>query len=194
MTTAAPYITAPEDVGTFDGWWTFGDALIALLWDTSTGLAARLTYQGALDAAEALGGTLASRDDVVRLQAEGLALTPVTLPDARLCSDAGVPFDWTHHAVEVEAFLCANMGGLAWAQYHDDRVREQLAALGWQSGRALAGWGKHWIDGAPPGRAYLMGWWDGRRWIQAPSPIGSQGPHDRGHHDYGTTVLVVRSS
>lgn len=191
--TVAPYITAPGDVAAI-AWWPLGSRVVALLRDGATGLAARLTYQGALDAAEALDGSLASRDDVVELQAEGLALQPVTLPDAHLCAEAGVPFDWDRHADQIEAFLTTNMGGLAWAEYHDARVAEQLAALGWDEHQAIAGWGKHWISGAPAGRAYLMGWWNGKRWIQPPSPLGSQGPHDRGHHDYGTTTLVVRAA
>lgn len=205
---AAPYITRPEDV-TCSGWvkvdaiWVSHEPLR----DKATGLYARLTWQGAVDACASVGGRLIYADEVDALFDEAdagraLCLTPITLPDAKLCADAGVPFDWVHHGAELETFLTANMGGLAWAEYHDAKAAEQLAALGWDGIELVVNLGKLWVGGArvrgqlskpPPGRAWLYGWRNAKRVMIQPKPApGSRGPHGAlDEHDYGTMAEAV---
>jgi hypothetical protein len=76
---------------------------------------------------------------------------------------------------------------------HDENVWAELLALGWYAGRGpVAGAGKHWIAGAPPGRSRLVGWdkdgdGPGQTLWQPPSVA-----HNRAHFDDGTTTLIVR--
>jgi hypothetical protein len=193
MTLVAPYITDPANV-TCQRWSQVDDAWFSTepLRDTTTGLYARLTYRDALAACARLGGTLPGHDDVVRLHddaAAGLALelTPVTLPDTDQLGASGIP----NAEAAIATFRNAHMIGLPWAQRHDGRVRGQLDQRQWDQVRRLANCGKHWIAGAPPGRAYLMGWWSGGAFIQA-GVVGGPGPHDDLHHAYGTLTLVRR--
>ncbi len=171
------YITAPQDAEcrgwTDDGW------SIEPLYDAQTGLYARLTYAGALEACELLGAVLPTRDDVIELHRVGLVLSPVMLP--------------TKDMMTIGA-----------ARLHDGRVREQLAVVGWTAAqrRRLANLGKVWIEGAPLGSAHLMGWYiaDQRRgadrvevagrWIQSgTTPPGVPGFHDDGYCDYSSMTI-----
>ena len=141
------------------------------------GLFARLTYRDAMAAAARLGGGLPTAAQMDRLHLASIVLRPYPLP-------AG-----------------PQMTSLEWSQKHDAAVWAALST--WDRDAPVAGAGKHWIAGAPAGRAHLMGWWaaDVRRfgsarsgpgWVQQPSQPGSPGPHLDSHHDYGTTTLLVR--
>lgn len=143
--------------------------------EDGTPLLARLTYRDALRVAERLGAALPTRDEVRRLHVVGLQLEPITM---------------------------AITATLAGSKKHDAELWRRLRALGWDGGRPVSGAGKHWIAGAPPGRAYLAGWWTrrlesysptrrGPGWVQEGATSGP-GPHDDGHHDYGTTTILVR--
>lgn len=196
---ADPFITPPEAVSLvridkIDDFW------FAYLVDSSAGLFARLTFGGCDDACGKLGASIISPDQIQALHdnapACALELPPFNLPDHALADPAGVALDWEHNGVQLEAFLTSNMGGRAWAEHHEDKVQTELVRRGWDGSRGVVGVGKNWtrIDKNWPaaGRAYLMGWWDGHRWIQPrPSP-GSVGPHGRDEeHDYGTTSIAV---
>lgn len=143
--------------------------------EDGTPLFARLTYLGASRVALREGARLPTRDEVRLLHVVGLQLEPVTMPIT---------------------------GEIAGSERHDREVWRRLRALGWDGGKVVSGAGKHWISGAPPGRAWLAGWWTsqlgryvpGRRgpgWVQEGATSG-QGPHNDGHHDYGTTTILVR--
>lgn len=143
--------------------------------DDGTYLFARLTYLGALRVAARLGASLPSRDEVYRLHAVGLQVEPITMP------------------------ITATLAG---SEKHDRELWRRLRALGWHGGLPVSGAGKHWIAGAPAGRAYLAGWWTrrleafspsrrGPGWVQEGATSG-KGPHDDQHHDYGTTTMLVR--
>lgn len=140
---------------------------------------ARLTYRDALAVAAIFGARLPTAAEMDQLHLESIVLAPCTLPAGR------------------------EMISLAYSEEHDAVVWAQLEQ--WDRHSPVAGAGKHWIAGAPAGRAYLMGWWvehverysqvrRGPGWIQVPSPPGSAGPHDDQHHDYGTTTLLVRAA
>lgn len=140
-------------------------------------LFARLTYRDALTAAHRHGATLPTATQMDQLHLASIVLPPHPLP-------AG-----------------AQMTSLEWSERHDAAIWPALST--WDKDAPVAGVGKHWIAGAPPGRAYLMGWWatdvsrygssrKGPGWVQQPSQPGSPGPHDDSHHDYGTTTLLVR--
>lgn len=185
--TVVPYVTDPSAIDC-PPWVPLGERWITLepLRDNATGGYAHLTYAGALDAAAALGARLPSVDDIMRLHAVGHELRPVTLPSIAMLHEAGIPMS------AIDAYRNANMCGIDWCRIHDDAARAQLAS--WDGRKPLANAGKHWVCGAPPGRAYLMGWWMGGRWIQPPPAPGSQGPHDRGHTDYSMCTILVRDS
>lgn len=183
------HLTKPEDADVGHGWYPLADGLEVTLplvdrahkLDDGTHLFARLTYAGALAAAELLGGRLPTRDEVRLLHAVGLQLEPVTMPIT---------------------------GELAGSEKHDREVWFRLASQGWDGGRPVSGAGKHWIAGAPPGRAYLAGWWTSKleRYTPPPGKTGHRsgpgfvqdgatsgpGPHGDQHHDYGTTTILVR--
>lgn len=190
---AAPYITAAADV--LPPSWPSVEPLR----DRKTGGYAHLTYRGALAAARANGAELLSGDDVTTLsdaaRAIGFELAPVILPDAATLKQAGIAANDT---AAINAFRNANMGGEAWARYHDEAVRAQLVARGWDGKTPIANAGKLWTAGAPTGRAYLKGWRVGGKFIQAGpdrDKIGvDKGPHDDGHHDYATLTVLKRSA
>ncbi len=140
-------------------------------------LFARLTYRDALTAAHRHGATLPTATQMDQLHLASIVLPPHPLP-------AG-----------------PQMTSLEWSERHDAAIWPALAT--WDRDVPVAGVGKSWIAGAPPGRAYLMGWWatdvsrfgssrKGPGWVQQPSQPGSPGPHLDSHHDYGTTTLLVR--
>lgn len=137
-------------------------------------LFARLTYRDAAARAAELGAELPRPEHLEALRACGLVIEPAPIP------------------------ITTSLDGSA---RHDAAVHERLRAAGWDERRPVCGAGKHWLAGAPPGRAYLMGWWTehlerysptrrGSGWVQ-PVPSG-QGPHGDTHHDYATTTLLVR--
>jgi len=181
---SASYITSQESV-IVPEWTRVGnDQFTAIpLRDASTGGLAHLTYAGALEAARAAGAELPTHDDIVALsnaaRSAGFELDPVILPNGQLTSEGFKPGD-------------PAMVSLRWAQIHDAAVQAQLDRRGWDGKSPVSNAGKHWIAGAPPGRAYLMGWRrrDGT-FIQSGTSTG-QGPHDDQHHDYATTTILVK--
>ncbi len=189
------YVTAPNDA-TITGWARVGDIWLSVepLRDASTGGYAHLCYRGALEALERLGATMATAGDIDALRDAGINLAPVLLPDAAICHEAGVRLD---DEAGKQRLRVLNMMGLTWAQNHDAQVQAQLDALAWDGSRPVANAGKHWIAGAPTGRAWLKGWWlaSSRHYIQA----GTERPGDRGFHDdeyadYPTTTVARRSA
>lgn len=143
--------------------------------EDGTLLFARLTYRSALEVAAMHGAQLPTRDQVYKLHNVGLQLEPFTLP------------------------ITMDLSG---SERHDREVWRRLRSSGWDGGKPVSGAGKHWIAGAPSGRAYLAGWWTahlerytttrrGPGFIQEGSAFG-RGPHDDQHHDYGTTTMLVR--
>src|SRR5208282_2203825 len=108
------------------------------------------------------------RGDIQRLHDDAvkgvaLELVPVMLPDPDQLKDAHIPSnpkaDAKAKQKEIDDFRNKNMMGRDWADYHDDHVWDQFESLKWDRKKRLANCGKHWIAGAPKGRAYLMGWW-----------------------------------
>jgi uncharacterized protein (TIGR02594 family) len=138
---------------------------------SETGLFAHLDYESALKVAARERAELIHFDTVTELhvtaRAAGLELAPVILPPDEL------------------------MASLARCRLHDGRVFAELERRGWDGKSAVANAGKHWIAGAPKGRAYLRGWWDGGKFIQAGATSGP-GPHDDSHEDYATTTVLQR--
>ncbi len=132
-------------------------------------LFARLNYDEALEVAKFLGGILLSLDhfETLRLNATIVLRPYLGTPRAE--------------------------NGIEHSISHDDYVWDQLIAQGWHAGRGpVAGAGKHWIAGAPPGKSRLVGWdkdgdGPGRALWQPPSVA-----HNRQHFDDGTTTLIVR--
>jgi hypothetical protein len=179
------------------GWTKVDDVWLSTepLYDKETDLYARLGYKGAMEACAKVGGTLVSHDDIKRLHDDAVAglaleLIPVTLPDKGQQKAAGVKTQ-----KEIDALRDANMKGREYADYHDDRVWDQLNDRKWNRKMRLANCGKHWISGAPKGGAYLMGWWDKatKKFIQGGlyTP-GKPTKHNDTYHDYGTLTLAVR--
>jgi len=159
------------------------------LFDTDNAILAELTYRDALAAAVAFGARLPTRNEIIERTFHGYQLAPVTLPTLIEIKSAGL--DSRNPAI-VDAFRNANMSGLAWAKIHSQRVYEQLRDAGLLgTGALIANAGKHWIAGAPPGRAYLMGWYTRGKFIQGGTTFGP-GPHDDMHHDYATTTILMR--
>lgn len=130
-------------------------------------LFARLTYASALKAAARYGAQLPTAEHLQQLADIGLQLYPYL----------GTPTAETT---------------LLHSRLHDEDVARQLREAGWDGSVAVAGAGKHWIDGAPAGKSRLMGWdKDG----PGPGKALWQPPivaHNRSHHDDGTTTLLVR--
>ena len=180
-----PYITSAENV-VVPAWTSIGADQFSVepLRDATGGLA-HLTYRGALAAAAAAGAELPTHDDIVALanaaKASGFELNPVILPgaSAELMAEGAKPGD-------------SAMVTLRWAQIHDAAVQAQLDARGWDGTKPVANAGKHWMAGAPPGRAYLMGWRLPKGTFIQSGIASGQGPHDDGHHDYGTTTVFVK--
>ena len=160
-------------------------------------LFARLSYRVALAWCGQNGCRLIDKVLLDGYRKASTVLRPVLLPDAdqrravpRLAGESDQAWD---------ARLRRGMTSVAWSERHDEKVWQQLDGLGWDGQALVFGAGKHWISGAPAGRAWLMGWWRGtespakNEYWQNP-PQNPNGPHDDLHHDYGTTTLVVRDA
>jgi hypothetical protein len=156
---------------------------------------ARLTYAGALEVAAREGAALISGPQVAELQQKGIQVGGVYLPDAAIRAAAAGPLarrpgepmeEWD------QRLRNAGMTSLSWALHHDAVFWSRLGS--WPAGALVAGAGKHWVAGAPTGRAWLMGWWDAStgKFIQGLPNPGDAGFHDDSHHDYGTTTVLVR--
>lgn len=138
-------------------------------------LLARLTYRDALALATREGASLISIDQVTELHDRAeIEPPPITMPATR------------------------DMASLEWSEAHDSRLYQLTHGVA----GLVANAGKHWVAGAPPGRAWLRGWWVphveryGATGRTGPGFVqecrGGQGPHDDLHHDYGTTTMLVR--
>jgi hypothetical protein len=159
-------------------------------------LFARLTYRAALAWCEQNQCRLIDKVVLDGFRRAATVLRPALLPDAAVRAASPQlpgesPGGWDER-------LRKSMTSVAWSERHDQKVWDQLDALGWDGQALVFGAGKHWIAGAPAGRAWLMGWWRGteaqphQAYWQNP-PQNPRGPHDDLHHDYGTTTLVVRN-
>ncbi len=194
MTT--PFLCSPDNA-TIPAWFKVRDGLWASvpLMDEPSGLYSRLTYREALAACSRLGVRMptALEIDAIRDAAicAEMLLEPVCLPDAEMCRAAGIPLG----SKAEDDWRSANMGGQPWCELADRKMATQIAALGWRPGMPIFNVGKHYCAGAPPGRAYLKGWWLrlAKKYIQhGPYSLGDQGPHsDVGSRDDGTTTIVV---
>lgn len=157
-------------------------------------LFARLTYADALGVAAREHAQLIWPEMVAELQARAaIAVPPVTLPDAAIRSSArGVLARRDGESYDAWDLRLRNAGMLteSWARHHDEEFWRRLGA--WPVGQLVAGAGKHWVAGAPANRAWLMGWWQGRYFIQPFPAFDSHGFHDASHHDYATTTILVR--
>ncbi len=153
---------------------------------------ARLTYDGAQEAARLLGGRVIDRSRLVTLRQISRVLHPVILPDPKLMVIP--PRDEGETNDHYQARIRVDMASLEWSEIHDSEVFRLLGE--WDQNEWISNIGKHWIDGAPKGRAYLMGWWnhDLGKFIQGGAPPGTQGPHESTHHDYATTTLLERDA
>lgn len=174
--------TKVEDATPPSGWRalpSLGLEVSAPLWDVRPPLTeidyARLTYRDALAVADRRGFVLLSADALEAMREGATVLRPVTLPP-------------THE-----------MRSALWSLRHDQEVARRMAGI---DGPVL-GIGKHWIAGAPRGRAWLMGWWvddvaaygskrKGPGWVQPRPEVQSVGAHDDLHHDYATTTILMR--
>lgn len=187
------YITNPSSADCH-AWKREGDWLWSIepLQDLDTGLYAHLTYDGAKEAVDLLGGELPTHDDILELQRTGFFIEPIMLPDHDMIQAAGVS---PGSQQAIDQFRNENMGTIEWARIHDDRVRARLVSGRWDGFTRVLNAGKHWIAGAPRGRAYLMGWWTGKGWIQSGASAlmpDNPGPHGSDHHDYATTTLAKK--
>ena len=156
---------------------------------------ARLTYAGALEVARREGASLISGAQVAELQQKGIQVGGVYLPDAVIRAAAAGPLARRPgEPLELwdQRLRNAGMTSLSWALHHDEVFWQRLGS--WPAGALVAGAGKHWVAGAPAGRAWLMGWWDAStgKFIQGEPHPGDAGFHDDSHHDYGTTTVLVR--
>lgn len=183
------YLSNPCDVSIDHGWAPLGTTGLEVtrlpLLDTRTQLRARLDYRSAGPVLESFGARLPTRDELLVLLEVGLHLPPVILPDSYL---RGLAPGRSDDALRAEA-----MASLEWARHHDERAQSFLDAASWDGDVPVWGWGKQWIAGAPPGRAWLCGWFlDGhliQSGIEAP---GSPGPHNDLHVDYSMCTYGVR--
>lgn len=183
----------PTDRAVVSGWQPLGAlpvevTTLPLLDATEATYLAHLDYRGALAVAAREGARLPMREEIEHLRVVGHLLRVVILPDAEQL--AAMPLRGSGETERAyQARIRRDMSSLAWCQRHDRRVVAQLED--WDGLRPVANAGKHWLVGAPAGRAYLMGWWSSGRWIQQGTTTG-QGPHDDRHADYATTTILVR--
>lgn len=166
------FVTKPEDARVTHGvaqlksgvWIT-----VMPLQDAYEPLLARMTYNGAKKAAEALGGRLPTRAEVAGdMVSQGHIIKPCLLP-------------YDSSMVTREA-----------AELHDETVRARLKATNWDSKKPVMNAGKYWVDGAAPGNVRICGWWDGSKLIQqGTTDIEAHKGGADSHHDYATTTMVV---
>lgn len=161
--------------------------------DGPSGLFARLSWADGRSAAALLGGRLPTPHELDEGLAAGVLLHPVTLPSLNM-----VP-----HGVDPQTLRVSQMMGREWCATHDNRVRRQLADLGWDGQQHVASVGKHWVEGSdhaghfpPSGWAALYGWYRSRRPGDLWQPLNDGRPkplrHDAATYtDYGTLTHVV---
>lgn len=155
--------------------------------DCDTGLYAHVTYAMLRGFAENIGARIIAPERVRLIAATGFVVTPTILPTADMLPPRRPGETERNYQIRIRE----PMGGREWCDIHDRAVMHKLAA--WDRSRPVLNAGKWWVAGAPRGRAYLMGWFDGRRWIQPAPALGSQGPHNDQHSDYATLSMLERS-
>lgn len=132
-------------------------------------LFARINYDEAFEVAAREGARLISPEELLELGSVGLQLVPYT----------GTP-------------VAEN--DIVHSERHDRDVWRQLRERGWDGLQPVSGAGKHWLDGAPPGRSRLGGWdvdgpGPGKKLWQ-PVTVA----HNRRHFDDGTTTMLARDA
>ncbi len=199
------YETAPEDVVlSRSGWAQVGTnwQTVEPLRDRCTGLYARASYAGGKAALARLGLRMPYRAEVeARRLASPVALPVFYLPDRPIQqANAASRSQYPNDQAFVQSLLNRYMKTPEWAAYFDDQVGSLLRARQWNGRALITNMGKLWIAAGPndtpvaPGRARLMGWWDGTRWMQqgiGVAPAGVDLNHDDGHHDYATLLYAV---
>lgn len=169
------YLTPPKEAELPGPWlaWEGGSITPLPLLDKRTGLYARLSYAGALEAAKRLGGRLPTWQEALKIWQKGARIKPVQLV--------------------FEKYDQLRMKSLAYAVHHDKKVADQLEEMGWDGKKPVANVGKWWVAGAAPGHAWLYGWWENPKSDTARQGIpAGEGHHDDAHHDYGTLTYLVR--
>lgn len=170
-----------------DGWEYTAIPLLDLaahLDDGTTPICAQHAYADAKVALARHGLVMLDADDLEHLHALAVAGKAVELP-----AFTGTP------TAETD---------LANRRISDQANRAALVKAGWTPGTPVANFGKGWIDGAPDGRAWLMGWWvrelaryggsrRGPGFIQPRPATGSRGAHGaHDHADDGTNTVGKR--
>ena len=189
------------------GWARVGDVEVTCvpLIDAETALFARLDTRRAEVVATGLGARLVSRATIRAVTqaalANGTCIEPVLLPNADLRK--ANPRQSGESSQMYETRIRRDMASFEWAKIHDLECWRRLEAAKWDRQSITANVGKWLQAGAPPGRCYLMGWWQAQlgKFIQAGTDSGP-GPHaggaivngveHPGQHDYGTLALLER--
>lgn len=158
--------------------------------DGVTPICAQLTYAGLRTAAARLGGEMLPPDAIELLHKLAMQGLAIELP-----AYTGTPIAETSLQHRIVS---------------DTANRASLRKMGWRPGVRVCNFGKWWVAGAPPGRAWLMGWWvphleaytppagqpghrAGPGFVQprpAPGSHGAHGEHDQA--DDGTNSVIRR--
>lgn len=163
------------------------------IYDTVTQLFARTDYHDGSEYARTIGARLISVGSVKTIATFGHRIDPVLLPTRDMV--AACPRRPGEDKTDYLKRLYAPMGSIEWARTHDGLVRAALLHVsGWDGSKPVMNVGKWWVAGAPIGRSYLMGWHTGTRFIQPEPVIGSLGPHNDRHCDYGTLLMLERDT
>lgn len=175
--------TPPSETLVGSGWVEFNGLEYTRLplVDRRNSLFARLTYRDAVEAAKLHGGRLPTKAEAKAIWDKGNRVEAKGLVRGGAQAKADI----------------SRMQTLGFARRYDEDIWQQLKALGtrWRDDAPTANVGKWWVYGAPPGRAWLYGWWSNDKPIQSGPPEGQpayRGPHDDSHFDYGTLTYVVR--
>lgn len=153
--------------------------------DIGTGRFAHPTHRVAKEVAKREGARLVHPETYRAMVAHGFRVEPVILPTPEMCPPR-LPGE-AERAYQTR--IREPMASAEWCRIHDEKVFEQLRT--WDGSRPVYNIGKPHMDGAPPGRMYLGGWvLKSGVWVQPPSPAGSPGPHDDGHGDYSSVVVL----
>ena len=163
----------------------------------------RFTYREALAAASLLGGRLPTSAEIDAIRDTGVMLPCFTQPDVDMIKMAGIAApNWKDpdavalYQRALQDLLSARMASAEWCARHDAKVEAAKQAKRFDGTLPVMNAGKHYVGGAPAGRAWLKGWWSGKAYIQhGPWSPTDAGPHsDIGSRDYGTTTMVVRET
>lgn len=154
--------------------------------DLLTGLYAHTDYRTGLAVAKSVGAKLISAAAIREIVAHGITAIAL-LPDAAM--KAATPRRPGETEEQYNIRLYEPMGSREWCDRADKSLRAQLSSKQWD-GKTPALLNKVWREGAPAGRSYLMGMWDGDSFIQDEGPIGSWGPHNDRQFDYGTLLML----